>query len=325
MIISRIPPYPLSVTYDVPDANSGYIFTIENSPITIESEEFLTSDENAKITFVLDGDFVKYDHNYSVIIYEDIDGERGDIVVEDILNIMRPYVNPATLGTTASEIADYVEYEQLARAIIDSVIGSKGFMFEKGLLQTVGQGTDYLPLWDLVYKVLKVYENGKLVFDASLETPEIGDFTYKITEDRSAIYKEFKVPLETYNRAERKPLKYPYAISDSENANNLNDSYDSAYNILPTQGVMFPEGWDYIIIFETGHRVIPHDIRDATNRLIEDIKCGKLDYYKKFIKNYKTDQFQIEFDSRMFEGTGNLLVDKALEKYITNVLKPGVL
>jgi hypothetical protein len=325
MIINRVPPYPLSVTYDVPQEYTDYIFTIENAPITIEAEAFLTSDENSQITFILNGEFLKYDHNYSVIVYEDNYGDRGEVVVEDILNIMRPYVNPKQLGTTPSEITEYIEHEQLARAIIDSVVGPKGFIFEKALMEVVGQGTDYLPLWDLAYKILQVYENGELVYDSSLETPALKDFNYGITQDRSAIYKEYVDEQASYNRAEKKPLKYPFALSDSFTGDSIKDSYDSAFTILPTQGIMFPEGWDYVIIYEAGHRVVPHDIRDATARLIEDIKCGRLDYYKKFITNYRTEQFQITFDSKMFEGTGNILVDKALDKYITNIRKPGIL
>lgn len=59
--------------------------------------------------------------------------------------------------------------------------------------------------------------------------------------------------------------------------------------------------------------------------LIDDIKCGKLDYYKRYISAYNTDQFRIQFDKNMMSGTGNLLVDKILEKYITSITKPGVL
>ena len=59
--------------------------------------------------------------------------------------------------------------------------------------------------------------------------------------------------------------------------------------------------------------------------LIDDIKCGRLDYYKRYVKNYSTDQFKIEYDKRLMEGTGNILVDKILEKYKENIIRPGVL
>ena len=57
----------------------------------------------------------------------------------------------------------------------------------------------------------------------------------------------------------------------------------------------FSEGTDYIILLETGYKVVPIDIQDATKLLVEDIRCGKLDYYKRYIKNYSTDQFKIQY------------------------------
>ena len=46
-------------------------------------------------------------------------------------------------------------------------------MFEKAVLETTGQGTDYLPLWDQGYKVLQVYENAQLVYDVNQDPPNL--------------------------------------------------------------------------------------------------------------------------------------------------------
>lgn len=320
MQILRIPPFPLYATYTVPDPNTDYIFTIENAPRTIEAETILTSDANSKVTFEITGDFVKYDHNYAVLIYDILeDGAYGDVVVQDVLNIMKPYVNPATLGETASEISEYKEYEQLARGLIDSVIGPKGFIFEKTVMEVVGDGTDYLPLWDIGYKVLQVYENGDLVYDINQSPPYLGEFTYGITQDRSAIYKEYVPAQSGYNRNEKRPQKYPRGNSDSYRAS---IPLDSSRMLLPDQPAMFPEGWDYIVIYEAGYKVIPHEIEDATTRLIDDLKCGKLDYAKRYITDYKTDQFSVKIDTSAFQGTGNNFVDRILQKYIVSIYKP---
>ena len=320
MQILRIPPFPLEAVYSVPEADTDYIFTIENAPRTIEAQVVLTSDAESKLTFVLTGDFVKYDHNYAVLIYETPDGTTyGDVVVQDVLNIMKPYVNPRTLGTTATEIAEYMEHEQLARGIIDSVVGPKGFIFEKTVMEVVGEGTDYMPLWDIGYKIVQVYENGELVYDIDAETPWIGGFTYGITQDRSAIYKEPVPRINNFNRAEKRPRQMPRAFSDSYRAS---IPIDSSHTVLYDQPVMFPEGTDYIIIYEAGYKVIPHDVEDATTRLINDIKCGNLDYAKKYVLGYQTDQFNIKFDTSLFAGTGNGFVDKILQKYVVSIYKP---
>ena len=59
--------------------------------------------------------------------------------------------------------------------------------------------------------------------------------------------------------------------------------------------------------------------------LIDDLKCGKLDYYKRSIVNYSTDQYRIQIEKSALNGTGNILVDKILDKYINTTINPGVL
>jgi len=324
MNILRIPPYPLSVTYTVPDDNADYILVIEDVAEQTEVEEFITSNANSQLTYSLTGDFVKYDKSYALSIYEDVEGERGDIVVEDNLDVARPYVNPTTLATsgTATDIAAYTEYESLARAIIDAITG--GFYYDRTYLEVVGQGTDYVPLWKRTHKILKAYENAELVYDLSdtVNGPALKSYNYIITKDKSAITKD---PIETtdaMNRAERKYPSIPVAPSDSISLFDTEDS-GNVQTIVPA--VAFPEGTDYIFLLETGYKVVPSDITDAIKMLIEDIKCGKLDYYKRYIKNYSTDQFKIEYDKRMIDGTGNILVDKILDKYVETIIRPGVL
>ncbi len=326
MIVLRLPPYPIEVKYDVPDPNTDYLFTIENAPRTVEASEVLTSDSNSQITFVLNGDFVKYDHDYAVAIYELVDGEPEHIFVEDILSIVRPYVDPRTLGTTATEIAEAQYNERIARAIIDSLI-SRGFTFEKKVLEVVGQGTDYMPVWDTIYKIDEVYENGVLVYDYKQTPSALDGFNYVITQDRTAIV---KVPVdvsanESKNRNERKPLKYRDAGSDSFYAYAPYENFDNMWTNTRNPAVSFPEGFDYIFIYEAGYRVIPNDVRDAMEMLIDDLKCGKMDHYKAYVTDYRTDQFSLKYDPSKFSGTGNILVDIILDKYITDLRTPGIL
>jgi hypothetical protein len=321
MVILRLPPFPLSVKYDMPSPNTEYYVYIENDAETVDASNFITTDSNNVLTLSLSQDFIKYDHDYSITIYDVVDEEPSDIVVEDILTIVRPYVDPNTLGTTATEISEYKEYEQLARAIIDSIVPG-GFTFEKNVLEVVGQGTDYMPVWDRAYKVTQVYENGKLVYDVSLATPAIDGYDYLVTRDGTSIVKVLTDNTEAWNRAEKKPLQFRSAASDSNYAYEPSDSMSWE---APNYVVSFPEGVDYIFIYESGFKVIPNVVRDATIRLIEDIKCGKMDHFTRYIKEYETDQFTVTYADGKFSGTGNILVDSVLQKYITNVGQPGIL
>ena len=260
-VILRIPPYPLSVTYTVPDASTDYILVIEDVPEQAEIEEFVTSTIASKIIYELSGDFVKYDKSYAVTVYEDIDGERGDIVIEDNLQVERPYVNPTEIAASynevsATEIAKYTEYESLARAIIDTMVD--GFYYNRKYLEVVGQETDYIPLWDRTHKILKAYENAELVYDVNdPDGPALGDFNYLITKDKTAITKDPVQATDSLNRAERRPSRIPLAVSDSYA---LFDTEDSGNVQTITAGVGFAEGADYIFLVETGYKVVPIDI-----------------------------------------------------------------
>jgi hypothetical protein len=169
---------------------------------------------------------------------------------------------------------------------------------------------------------LTVHENATLVYDSSEEPKAIGEFNYLITKDKTAITKDPIELTDALNRSERKPARIPLAYSDSIS---MFDTEDSGNVQTISSGVAFPEGTDYIFLLEVGHKVVPYDIQDAAKMLINDIKCGKLDYYKRYVKMYSTEQFKIEYDKRLLDGTGNILVDKILDKYKNNISKPWVL
>jgi hypothetical protein len=306
----------------VPDTNTPYMFVIEDTENQIIFENSATSNMSSKVTLELSPEFSKYDKAYSLAIFEIIDEDvlADEPVVEDNLEITRPYVDPKTLGTGTTEITAYTQYESLARAIIDSVTG--GFYLSKTYMEVVGQGTDYVPLWDKTHKILKVYENAELVYDSSLEVPALGSYNYLITKDKTAITKDPVQFTDSLNRAERRYARIPVAPSDSISMFDTEDSGNTA-TIVP--GVGFPEGADYIFQLETGYRVVPYDIKDATEILIEDIRCGKLDYYKRYVKIYETDQFKIDFDTKQFDGTGNILVDKILKRYTNSTPRLRIL
>lgn len=324
MLILRKPPYSSFASYTL-EPSTEYLVTIryyERNDLFFQ--DLVTSNTAGVLAINWTGtygenntpyDFKSYDDVYHVEITLD-----GETVVEDNLTVERPYVDPSTLGTTATEIATATENESLARAIIDSITG--GFYFKTSWIETVGQGTDYLPVWEKAYKILKVYENAELVFDTSLENPIIGDWNYLITRDKTSITKDPSYAINEFNRSESAPVGLAIAASDSIS---MFDTSDSGNTIALRPGVLFNEGTDYVIKLETGYKVVPYDIQDATKMLVNDIACGKLEYFKRYITDYSTDQFKIKIDASALSGTGNILVDKMLNKYITNVGKPGII
>ncbi len=316
----RLPPYPILVTYTVAEPSTDHVVEIKDKDRNdILAEYAVESSADAKVSIELSGDFTKYDDSYYLVIYQGT-ADQDSIVVEDNLEVKRPYVNPNKLATTASEIAEYAQHERIARAIIDSITG--GFYYKVEWLDKTGQGTDYLPIWDRTYKILKAYENSELVYDASLESPVFGEWVYELTKDKTAIMKNTETAGLIGNRAEQKGMNLHVAPSDSFNVYDT-DYSENAYTF--STGAAFPEGWDYLFLLETGYKVVPHDIYEATLMLIEDVKCGKVDYYKRYVTSYNTEQFRVQFDKTVLDGTGNMIVDKILDKYKQGITRIGIL
>ncbi len=290
MEILRVPPYPVQAVLEVGAPAGTYEYTvIDMADLSITTGSVISSNQS-KVTINLPSD---YDNDYTI----EIDGE------EHLVTVVRPYVDANTKGTTASEIADYKKHEELARAIIDSVV-TDGFYYKKGTHDTVGLGADILPIWPDLRQIIAIYENNALVFEA------------ENAEDYSVQYELNKLGIQQ---------KYDGVIDRSESAPNMLPAGGSDMLDLNFVYRGFPKGFDYRVVGLFGYKKLPSEIVRATELLIDDIACGKLDYYKRYISDYNTDQFKIKFDPGVFEGTGNILVDKILSKYLKPIITLGVL
>lgn len=292
MEILRIPSYQAEAVLPVSSASTTYTYTITDMADDSVSTGTVTSDSSSNVTIAIPEE---YDNSYAI----NVDG------TDHYVDLYRPYVDPTTKGDTASEIAEYAKYEIMARAIIDAVI-TEGFYYEKKTIQTTGLGSDYIPLWSNAHKVLRLYENNILMYDAA--DPESYPTSYKVTTDKTAIVEDYDGLI---NRLESAQLIMPTSGSDI---------IDIKYSYRG-----FPRTFDYKIVLSVGYPNIPSDIVRAAELLIDDIACGKLDYVTRYMKSYQTDQFKIGFDNRVFEGTGNMIVDKILSKYAKSIAHLGVL
>lgn len=140
----------------------------------------------------------------------------------------------------------------------------------------------------------------------------IWEYEYKTLLDGSAIARVEANG--TYNRNEATPLRIPAASGDL-----------GVYAGARSGYVAFPEGYDYTFVLDAGHKTIPSDVEKAARLLVEELKCGSNDYFKRFVTQYSTDQFDIKFAPQFLEGTGNMLVDKILNNYKGSNFKPSVL
>jgi len=302
MDILRVPTYPKVTTWDVPDASSEYTIYVEDLVDHVMESSNVTSTVNSQVTYTFTQSDLLLDRRFLLQIFD----EDENIVVEDTVDITRPYVDPNSLGSTASEIEEYTQLEMVARSIIDTIIVD-GFYNSKQIVQGVGQGSDYFSIWKDFNKILKVYENNILIYD--FNTPDENEYSFNITGDNAAVQRIFDG---SYNRIEQGAIVLPPAYGDLG-------------SVGSGRIVDFPRGYDYTLVLDAGYKSVPADVEYATKLLIEDLKCGKLDYYKRYVKSYNTDQYKIDFDTRVLDGTGNMIVDKILDKYIKNISRPGVI
>jgi hypothetical protein len=303
MEVLRVPPYPLTTTWTLPIPNYEYVVYVEDLVDHSVTETNIFSDANGKLVYEIPLAQVQYDRKFFIKFY---DTEHIHTLYEENLDIVRPYADPNKLGTTASEIEEYKVLEMVARSLIDTVIVN-GFYNSKHIVQRNGDGSDYFAIWEDINKVLKVYENNVLIYD--VDTPETNVFEFRPTFDNSAVE---RVIDGQYNRLEQGTQQYPKDFGDLA-------------NIFGTSAVGFPKGWDYTFVLDIGYRALPPDVEYATKLLIEDLKCGKLDYYTRYVTSYNSDQYRIQFDKKIFEGTGNMIVDKILDKYVVTIAKPGLI
>ena len=299
----RVPPYPLTLKFDVPTSGDIYTLRLQDLVEHFVEENSITS-ADLQLTYVVPLSKIEFDRSYEVKILN----SDEEIVFEDNLDIIRPYTDPNKLGTTASEIAEAKYNELIARSIIDSFV-TDGFYNKKVIVQTVGEGLDYIPLWVNAYKVLRVYENDVLIFDVDEET---NDRYFKLTLDNSAIQEYVPDSTESLNRLEKTLPNLPVSYGD--------------LGYYGWDTVTFPTGYDYTLVLDAGYKTVPSDIQAATEMLVNDIKCGRLDQYKRYVEEYQTDQYKVKFNaSKLFSGTGNIIVDQILSKYSKNITRLGIL
>jgi hypothetical protein len=289
----------VEVTIQVPGdhTESDHVLSITDlSDFSILEQEIVTAGGES-LTFYLDKNF---DNSYDVELLLD-----GDVIFSESYEVVRPYLDPYAVAETATEIAEIRKLERLSRAIIDSFLDNIDFYNKKAIYEVTGNGLDLIPVWKDVNKILKVYENNELVYDANAEE---NDFVFAITKDKSAIYR---------------------VVSG---ANNVIDARVPSLPVSPTDYVdlsltrsTFRKGNDFAFVLDIGYKTLPSSVVDATEMLVDDLKCGRLDYFQRYVTSYNTDQYRIQFDKRVLEGTGNILVDKILEKYRKSITRVGVL
>ena len=239
-------------------------------------------------SFAMPSHYLTYTGSLSASVKD----SQDNLVNMTNIDIVRPYSNPNTTATALSiKTSEATEYERLARYIIDSYTG--GFNFIRKEKEFIGDGSDQLLIDENIHKLYKLYENGELIYDSESNTNESD---YKIHKQLNAIVLD--IP-------EGNRIDYPKIWRDR------------------FLDVDFFSGYEYVVDGDFGWKVIPQDIQDASEMLIQDIANDSLRYVNRYIESFDNDDFKIKFAKNWSSSTGNRVVDRILERYQKPIL-PGV-
>lgn len=298
MELLRKPPFPLTLEYSDLPISTSVVATFASTRNTFIEDVEATTDGAGDVSFELTERFSRYDGEYSLIVYEGTSDSKGDIVLMDTVRVVRPYIDAEALAPVGKE-EEYIRLERTARIMIDNIVG--GFYYTLAQHDLIGTGSDMLVVGERMNKLLRVTENNVLLYDIDSEDNAA---TYTLNTDKTAV---ILFQDDEANIYQSKPV-LPVGASS--------DSYDNPLY----RSVVFPNGYDYTVQVEAGWPMVPQDIKEATTILLEDMACGNPNYWAKYVREYETKDYRVDFHRPSFAGTGNVIVDQILARYFGETL-----
>ena len=249
-----------------------------------------TANGSGVASFAIPSNYITYTGSLAT----SVKNTSGNVVNITNIDIVRPYSSISSLATALKiTTTQATEYERLARYIIDAYTG--GFSYIRKQKEFIGDNSDQLMIDEKIHKLYKIYENGELMYDSDSNT---NDSDFKIHRQLNAI------------------------VLDIPETNRANYSKVWRDRYLDVE---FYDGYEYLVDGDFGYIVIPQDIQDASELLVQDIANDNLRYVNKYIESFDNDDFKIQFSKGYAKNsTGNLTVDRILERY-QKPIRPGVL
>jgi hypothetical protein len=274
----------------LPQANAPFTLLYSDLVTGQSFSASATTNNNKIASFTLDSYYLKYTGELEANVYD----SGNELVYAAGIDVVRPYCDlNNVIGKLGVNNTKGTMAEKVARKIIESEAGK--FTFVKKQKEAIGMGMDYLPIDERIQSLHRLFENNRLIFD--VDNPDDYEREFKISIDKSAI------------------------VQDHEHVNRM--QYTKVWRDRAL-GIDFPSGFDYIVDGEFGYRVIPEDIQEACEILMQDTLSDNLRYVNRYIEKFDNTEFNITFSKNYASGTGNLIVDKILAKY-KNRIRLGVM
>lgn len=271
--------YLLDINSEKDETNMGLYF------ITIP---MLYSSNNATIRAVwqyeIDGEEVEYKHDTFIVTpYADL------------------YQASVSLGiSTDPSDPSYKSYKELAaaeryaRKKIEDYTGQKFYLYND-TVRLFGQDSDALTLNQRIVNIRKIYMDDILMVD-NTTTPKVNNWGYSVQ------------------------------ISESDFGIRINRSQLLDNTVYVANGMIPPSIHDNVGVFKDtsayeiqaqfGWQKVPDEVELASIELIKDFFSKDNLWKNQYIKNIQTFDWQFEYSSDVFAGTGNSYADKLLSNYV---------
>lgn len=186
--------------------------------------------------------------------------------------------------------------ERYARQRIEDYTGQQFFLY-KDVYRVLGSDSDILPLPERIQSLDRLYMNDLLLVD-NLVNPKINSWGYEVQVSETG----FGIRINRSNMLD-------------------NTVYIANGMVPPTihdgSGV-FRNNVMYEVHGTFGWKKVPDKVDLATIELMKDFFAKDMVWKNQYVQNIQTFDWQFEYNSEAFVGTGNAYADRLLGDYVVN-------
>ena len=219
--------------------------------------------------------------------------------------VVQPYVDISQavdalgLGSDHSDpnhktYQELIDAERYARKMIENYTQQKFYLYDDNNV-VYGAGTDILPLSNKIHDIHEIYVNDLLLIDAINNINNWG------------------IPVQ--------PTESGFGVRVNR-TNMLDNSVYTANGMVPPTindyAGVFNKDARYTVSGRYGWSQVPDEVELACIELMRDYFSKDKVWRNKYIKSISTFDWQFDFNSATFSGTGNNYVDQLLLPYVTN-------
>jgi hypothetical protein len=220
------------------------------------------------------------------------------------LDVVSPYVDiqeaaqEMGLGSDAND-PNHKTYQELklaeryARNLIEGHTGQK-FYLHDDYFYSIGNDSDTLPLTKKVNRLHKLHANDQLLIDNINNVNNLG----LVVENTVS---GFGIKINQFSGVDDDVY-----IANGMVPPSINDASPNIFRRSKQYKVYARFGWDYV----------PNEVRDATVELMKMYFAKDRVWRDRYVKKISTTDWDFEYSSEAFSGTGSSYADKLLADYV---------